>query len=131
MEYGVEELMNDKVIREEFRLGFRVQQKIGMLFRRVVAEMIGNKELDIVSRFPSLKKHNIAEDFRFVILEKFLSYENEFSLRDGLILNTYFSMKKLALAEVKEFVLDSTQTVVEQLPLVVAPVTKLNLLQPN
>src|SRR5260221_5715859 len=127
MEYGVEELMNDKVIRVEFRLGFRVQQKIGMLFRRVVAEMIGNKELDIVSRFPSLKKHNIAEDFRFVILEKFLSYDNEFSVRDGLILHTYFSIKKLALAEEKAFGLDSSETVVEKLPLVVAPVTKLNL----
>src|ERR1700742_2593518 len=28
MEYGVEELMNDKVIRVEFRLGFRVQQRV-------------------------------------------------------------------------------------------------------
>jgi len=127
MEYGVEELLNDKVIRVEFRLGFRVQPKIGMLFRRVVAEMIGNKELDVVSRFPSLKKHNISEDFRFVILEKFLSYDNEFSVRDGFILNSYFSLKKLALAEEKAFGLDSSETLVEKLPLVVAPVTKLNL----
>jgi KUP system potassium uptake protein len=127
MEYGVEELMNDKVIRVEFRLGFRVQQRVSLMFRKVVMEMICNKELDVVSRFPSLKKHNIAEDFRFVILEKFLSYDNEFSVRDGFILNTYFSMKKIALAEEKAFGLDSSETVVEKLPLVVAPVTKINL----
>ena len=127
MEYGVEELMNDKVIRVEFRLGFRVQQRVGMMFRKVVMEMITNKELDVVSRFPSLKKHNIAEDFRFVILEKFLSYDNEFSVREGFILNTYFSMKKLALAEEKAFGLDSSETVVEKLPMVVAPVSKINL----
>jgi KUP system potassium uptake protein len=127
MEYGVEELMNDKVIRVEFRLGFRVQQRVGMMFRKVVMEMISNKELDVVSRFPSLKKHNIAEDFRFVILEKFLSYDNEFSVREGFILNTYFSMKKLALAEEKAFGLDSSETVVEKLPLVVAPASKINL----
>jgi KUP system potassium uptake protein len=127
MEYGVEELMNDKVIRVEFRLGFRVQQRVGMMFRKVVTEMICNKELDVVSRFPSLKKHNIAEDFRFVILEKFLSYDNEFSVRDGFILNTYFSLKKMAVAEEKAFGLDSSETVVEKLPLVVAPSTKINL----
>jgi KUP system potassium uptake protein len=127
MEYGVEELMNDKVIRVEFRLGFRVQQRVSLMFRKVVMEMICNKELDVVSRFPSLKKHNIAEDFRFVILEKFLSFDNEFSVRDGFILNTYFSMKKIALAEDKAFGLDSSETVVEKLPLVVAPVTKINL----
>ena len=83
LEYGVEELKNDKVIRVEFRLGFRVQPRIGMLFRKVVEEMVSNKELDIASRYPSLKKHNIADDFRFIILEKFLSYDNEFSVRDG------------------------------------------------
>jgi KUP system potassium uptake protein len=127
MEYGVEELMNDKVIRVEFRLGFRVQQRVGMMFRKVVTEMICNKELDVVSRFPSLKKHNIAEDFRFVILEKFLSYDNEFPVREGFILNAYFTLKKMALAEEKAFGLDSSETVVEKLPLVVAPATKMNL----
>jgi KUP system potassium uptake protein len=74
-----------------------------------------------------LKKHNIAEDFRFVILEKFLSYDNEFSVRDGFILNSYFSLKKLALAEEKAFGLDPSETLVEKLPLVVAPVTRINL----
>jgi KUP system potassium uptake protein len=127
MEYGVEELMNDRVIRVEFRLGFRVQQRVSLMFRKVVSEMINNKELDVVSRYPSLKKHNIAEDFKFVILEKFLSYDNEFSVRDGFILNSYFSLKKLALAEEKAFGLDSSETIVEKLPLVVAPVTKINL----
>jgi len=126
MEYGVEEL-SDKVIRVEFRLGFRVQQKVSLMFRKVVMEMMCNRGLDVASRYPSLKKHNIAEDFRFVILEKFLSYDNEFSVGEGFILNTYFGMKKLALAEEKAFGLDSSETVVEKLPLVVAPATKINL----
>jgi KUP system potassium uptake protein len=127
LEYGVEELKNDKVIRVEFRLGFRVQPRIGMMFRKVVEEMICNKELDIISRYPTLKKHNIAEDFRFVILEKFLSYDNEFSVRDGFILNSYFGIKHLALSDDKAFGLDSSETIVEKLPLVVAPASKIAL----
>jgi KUP system potassium uptake protein len=122
----VEEL-SDKVIRVEFRLGFRVQQKMSLMFRKVVMEMVCNRGLDVASRYPSLKKHNIAEDFRFVILEKFLSYDNEFTVGEGFILNTYFSMKKLALSEEKAFGLDSNETVVEKLPLVVAPATRINL----
>ncbi len=127
MEYGVEEIKDDKVIRVEFRLGFRVQPRIGMMFRRVVEEMICNKELDITSRFPSLKKHNITDDFRFVIMEKFLSYDNEFSVRDGFILNSYFGIKRLALSEYKAFGLDSSETLVEKMPLVVAPASKIKL----
>jgi KUP system potassium uptake protein len=127
MEYGVEELKDDKVIRVEFRLGFRVQPRISLMFRRVVDEMICNRELDVINRFPSLKKHNIAEDFRFVILEKFLSYDNEFSVREGFILNSYFSIKKIALAEDKAFGLDSSETLVEKLPLVVVPASNIKL----
>jgi KUP system potassium uptake protein len=127
MEYGVEELKNDKVIRVEFRLGFRVQPRLGLMFRRVVDEMTCNKELDITSRYPSLKKHNIADDFKFVILEKFLSHDNEFSVRDGFILNSYFGIKKLALSDDKAFGLDSSETVVEKLPLVVVPASNISL----
>ena len=127
MEYGVEELKEDKVIRVEFRLGFRVQPRIGLMFRKVVDEMTCNKELDIVSRYPTLKKHNIADDFKFVILEKFLSHDNEFSVRDGFILNSYFGIKKLSLSDEKAFGLDSSETVVEKLPLVVVPASNISL----
>jgi KUP system potassium uptake protein len=127
MEYGVDELKDDKVIRIELRVGFRVQPRVGMMFRKVVDEMINNKELDLSSRFPSLKKHNVTDDFRFVILEKFLSYDNEFSVRDGFILNSYFAIKHFALSEDKAFGLDSSETLVEKLPLVVMPVSNIHL----
>jgi KUP system potassium uptake protein len=127
MEYGVDELKFDKVIRIELRVGFRVQPRVGMMFRKVVDEMINNKELDLTNRFPSLKKHNITDDFRFVILEKFLSYDNDFPVRDGFILNSYFALKHFALSEDKAFGLDSSETLVEKLPLVVTPVSNIHL----
>ena len=127
MEYSVEELKDDKVIRVEFRLGFRVQPRISLLFRKVVEEMIANKELNICAKYPLLAKHNLAEDFKFIVLEKFLSYDNEFSFRDGFILNSYFSIKKLALSDDKAFGLDTSETAVEKIPLVVAPTSKVAL----
>jgi KUP system potassium uptake protein len=126
MEYGVEEIVDDKVIRVDFRLGFRVQPRIGVMLRNVVNEMIHNKELDIISRYPSLNLDEIS-NFRFVILESFLSYDNEFSVKEGFILNTYFSLKRLALSDKKAFGLDSNHAVVEMVPLVVTPVTSIKL----
>src|SRR5579862_6201918 len=35
MEYGVEEIRDDKIIRVDFRLGFRVQPKIGLMLKKV------------------------------------------------------------------------------------------------
>ena len=127
MEYSIEELKDDKVIRVEFRLGFRVQPRISFLFRKVVEEMIASGELKISAKYPALCKHNLAEDFKFIVLEKFLSYDNEFSFRDGLILNSYFSIKRLALPDDKAFGLDTSETQVEKIPLVVAPTSKVQL----
>ncbi|MEO7214449.1 KUP/HAK/KT family potassium transporter [Mucilaginibacter sp.] len=127
MEYSVEELKEDKVIRVEFRLGFRIQPRINVLFRKVVQEMVANKQLDITSRYPSLKQYHMAADFQFVLMEKFLSYENEFSAKEGFILNSYFAIKRLAQSDAKAFGLDTSETRVEKIPLVVSPVSYFNL----
>ena len=127
MEYTIEELKKDKVIRIEFRLGFRVQPRINLMMRKVVQEMVANKELDIVSRYPSLQKHNLAADFIFVILETFLSSDNEFKGRDGFILNSYFFLKKMSLSDDKSFGLDTSETKTEKIPMVVTPFTKMDL----
>lgn len=127
MEYEVEKLNDDKIIRIEFRLGFRIHPRINVLFRKVVQEMVANQEIDITSKYDSLNKYNLAADFRFVIMEKFLSYENEFSLKDGFILRSYFAIKKLAQSDTKAFGLDTSETVLEKIPLVVYPVSNIHL----
>jgi KUP system potassium uptake protein len=127
LEYSVDEMEDDKVIRVEFRLGFRVQARVNVLFRKVVEEMVGNKELNITSRYPSLKKYNLASDFRFVILEKFLSFENEFSLTESFILRSYFFIKQLAQSEAKAFGLDTSETRIEMIPLIVNPVSNIQM----
>jgi KUP system potassium uptake protein len=113
-------------MRIDFRLGFRIQPKIGIMFRKVVEEMLSNKEIGLDNRFSSLNA-NATNDFRFVILERFLSYDNEFSFKEGFILNTYFSIIKLAQSDPEAYGIDSDQAIVEKVPLVVAPVTKINL----
>jgi KUP system potassium uptake protein len=97
------------------------------LFRKVVEDMVARKELDITSQYESLKQFKVVSDFSFVIIEKFLSYNNLFSVSEGFILNSYFTIKKLALSEAKAFGLDTSETRVEKIPLVVKPVTNIHL----
>jgi len=127
MEYTVEELKKDKVIRVEFRLGFRVQPRINLMMRKVLKEMVANNEMDIRSPYPSLSKHNLAADFIFVILETFLSTDNEFEVGEGFILNSYFFLKHMSLSDDKSFGLDTSETRSEKIPMVVAPFTKMDL----
>ncbi|MFL5789282.1 MAG: KUP/HAK/KT family potassium transporter, partial [Flavisolibacter sp.] len=125
MEYDIEEIVKNRIIRLDFRLGFKVQPKIGLMFRKIVEEMIANKEIDPDGKH-YLEKHDV-NDFKFVILERFLSYDNEFSAREGFILNSYFSIIKLARSDSEAYGIDSDQAIMEKVPLVVAPVTNINL----
>jgi KUP system potassium uptake protein len=127
MDYSVDKMQDDKVARLVFNLGFRVQPRIDILFRNVLEEMVGNKELSITSNYESLKKYNLLADFQFVILDKFLSYNNEFTTSEWFILHAYFRIKKFALTETEAFGLDTSETRIEGLPLVFKPVkVKLN-----
>ncbi len=127
LEYSVDEMEDDKVIRVEFRLGFRVQARVNVLFRKVVEEMVANKELNITSRYPSLKKYHLASDFSFVMLEKFLSYENEFSITENFILHSYFFIKHFSQSETKAFGLDTSETRIEKIPLIINPVSNIQM----
>lgn len=122
MDYSVEQIEPGKVIRVDLRLGFRIQPKVNVFFRHVVEDMVARKEIDITSRYESLKQFKVVSDFSFVIIEKFLSYNNIFSASEAFILNSYFAIKRLAMSEAKAFGLDTSETRVEKIPLVVKPV---------
>ena len=126
-EYVVETIIPNEIIRIEFRLGFRVEQRINLMFRKVVEDMVANKEVNITSRYISLQKHKIAGDWQFIVMEKFLSHDNDLPLMERLIMRFYFMLKKISLSEEKGFGLDSSYVTIEKYPLIVAPVTNLNL----
>jgi KUP system potassium uptake protein len=126
LDYEVEEILKAKVIRVNFRLGFRIQPRIGVMLKKVVEEMINNKEIKISNHYPSVNQDGMG-DFKFIILERFLSYDNEFSAREGFILNSYFSILRLARSDSAAYGIDCNQSVIEKVPLVVAPLTNINM----
>ena len=129
MSYKTEVLAKEDVVWITFNLGFRVAPRINLLFRKVVEEMVKNKEVNINSRYCSLDKHNITGDFRFVVTQRFLSFENELSFSHDLILKAYFLLKKISLADEKEYGLDYSNVTIEKSPLILNPPSNINLVR--
>ena len=127
MEYKVMTVADDDVYKVNFRLGFRVPQKINLYFRRVLEDMVKNGEVDIRSRYESLNRHNVIGDFRFVVLERFLSYENELPFWEGLVMRAYFFIKQYTPSEDKWFGLDSSAVKVEKVPFIIKAIDNINL----
>lgn len=126
-EYSVDTIVPNEVIRVELRLGFRMEPRINLMFKKVVQDMVANKEVNITSRYESLQKNNVVGDFQFIVMEKFLSQDNELPIFEKLIMRLYFWIKKISLSEERGFGLEQSNVIVEKFPLIVAPVRRLKL----
>jgi KUP system potassium uptake protein len=122
-EYYVEQIIPNDIIRVEFRLGFRVQPRINLMFRKVVEDLVRSREVNVVSRYESLEKENVTGDFEFVVLEKYLSGDNDLPLMERLIMIFHFWLKEISLSEERGFGLDLSNVTIEKFPLVVSNVT--------
>ena len=123
MEYTIDTIEPNKIMRIDFKLGFRIQPKIGLYFKKVLKEALAKKELVVEFNDELASKYHLDtnSDIKYIIVQRVLSVENEFSVREGFILNSYFSINKWALTDKKAFGLDENNTEIELNPLVVAP----------
>ena len=117
----------DDVIKINFRLGFRIEHRINLFFRMVVEELVRSKEVDFTSRYTSLQQRNVIGDFRFVVLEKHLSHDNDLPSSENLIMDGYFFLKKVCLSESSAFGLDTSSVTIEKVPMVIAPIQRIEL----
>ncbi|MFM2224972.1 MAG: hypothetical protein RJA07_1174 [Bacteroidota bacterium] len=120
MEYKVVTLVPQKVFRIEFRLGFRMEQRLLPLFKKAVDDMVADGEVDVMSRYPSIQKYRIKGDVRYVIIDRYLSYENSLPAYQKFILETYYIIKNFSYHEDKLFGLDSSFVEVESVPLMLS-----------
>lgn len=127
MDYKVTHIAENDIIRIDFKLGFRVAPRVNLMFRKVVEDMVQQGEVDITSRYASLSKNNIIGDFKFVVLEKFLSFDNDLPIFEKIILQLYFFLKHLSLSEAKAFGLDSSSVKIEKFPMVIRQTKSLSL----
>jgi len=118
MKYKVETLIPDILIKVNFRLGFKIQPRVNLFFRQVIEEMVNNREIDIMSRYQSLRKHNVHSDFKFVLIDRIQNYDFDFSPFEQLIMNIYRLIRKIGIGEVRSYGLDTSSIIVEQVPLI-------------
>lgn len=119
-DYEVDFLVPNKLIRIDFKLGFRVEQQINLLFRKVVEDLVKKGEVDITSRYKSLNQRKIVGDFRFVVIEKVLSRSHNLSLYERIIMAVHTQLKKVSISEERGFGLDLSFVTVEKVPLMLA-----------
>ena len=127
MEYKVTSFIPKQLIRVDFKLGFKVEQRINVLFRMVVEDLVKSGEVEIKSKYPSLSEFNIAGDFRFIVIEKVITNSNSLGFIERSIIIYHQLLKKLSVSDEKSFGLDLSSIAVEKVPLMIDIPNKLPL----
>ena len=127
-EYKVEHIIPNDIIRVDFKLGFRIQPRIHILFQQVIEALMANREINISSKYETAdSKAKATGDFQFIVMEKYLSHDNELPFIERVVMNFYFWLKAISLSEEKGFGLDQSNVTVEKFPLIIGDVQRLPL----
>ena len=128
-EYSIKEIIPNEVIRIELRLGFRVQPRTNLMFRKIIENLVHDGKITVASKYETMQRINPIGDVQFIVMEKFLSADNELPLFEKLIMQFQFWIKNKSLSEEKGFGLEQSNVTVEKFPLMVGPQTKISLKQ--
>jgi KUP system potassium uptake protein len=131
LEYSVDTVIKNDLYFIEFDLGFRIEPRIDYYFRHVVKEMVQNKEVDVSERRELDYQQTAMGDFRFVIMDSFLSFDNDMPAWKNFIMKSFYNLKSLSVREYVNFGLDRSNLIVEKYPLVVVPFQQNKLVRKN
>lgn len=119
LEYSFEKLIPGTLYRINMKLGFQVQPLINLYFRQIIDELVLNKEFDLTSNYPSLRKNNIPGDFRFIIIHRVYNQNQGFKFKERFTMNFYNIIKHLGITDSRAYGLDTSNVNIESVPLVI------------
>jgi len=117
LEYRITQLIPNLLIKIDFKIGFKVQPRVNLFFRQVIEEMAKNNEVDLLSRYDSLRKFGVMGDFRFVVIDRIQNFDFDFPANDQFIMDMYDILKRFGISEVRSLGLDTSNVSVETVPL--------------
>lgn len=119
--YSVDTIIKNDVYYIQLDLGFREDPRIGYYFKQIVNDMIENNEVDEENSFEQAYQQNKIGDFKFMIMDSFLSYDNRMPFWKNFIMKGYYNLRYLSVKDYINFGLDKSHIETEQYPLVVVP----------
>lgn len=110
-----------KIIKVDFKLGFKVEPKINLYFKQVIDDMVANGEIDTMSRYESLREFHISGDFQFILIDRIANYDFDFTPHQQIVLSMYEMIRHFGITEAKALGLDTSNCQIEKVPLLVDP----------
>jgi KUP system potassium uptake protein len=116
-EYKVTQLIPGTLIRVDFSLGFKIDPTINLYFKQVIEDLKKSGEISMESSFASIRKHSLPADFLFILIDRIMAFDKLLKM-EKLTLGLHNLSKLLSISAVTAYKLDSSNTLVEKVPII-------------
>lgn len=117
-EYKVNHIIPGILIRIDFHIGFKMDTRINLYFREVLEDLVKSGEIKLVSGYDSLRKFGVTGDFKFILIDRIMLRDFKLTNTENFILTLHMLIQNISIPEVRALELDSTNTIVEQVPII-------------
>jgi KUP system potassium uptake protein len=125
--YSVDPIIPGRCFFVHLQFGFKVEHKVNLMFKKIVADMVANGEVDQISHYPSLRKYNMPADFKFILLNSRVAIDDALTPIEQFIVKGYRFIKKISLSTAEDFGLELTNVEEEKVPIRIKNPTQINL----
>lgn len=119
LNYTCHELIEQTLYAINIRVGYRVNPLMTLYLRQIVEDLIAQHRFDIRSCYPSLRKHNIAGDFRFIVIHRIYYASTVVSASDNFMLHLFGFIRHIGIDDEQALGLDTSNVTVERVPFVI------------
>lgn len=116
--YSCRQLIPGILMCIDLRLGFRVKPQVSVYLRQIVEDLVADGSIDLTSSYPSLRKHGISGDFRFVIIHRIFSQSSTCKGGAAMIMKIREWLRHTGISDEKALGLDTSNVTVENVPLI-------------
>lgn len=131
--YSVDTIIPGRCFFVRLKFGFKVEHKVNVMFKNIVAEMVKNGEVDEISHYPSLRKYNMPADFKYIIINSRVSIDDKLSPLEQFVVKGYRVIKSISVSAAENFGLELTNVEEETVPIRVKKSSEIQMMrvEPN
>ena len=118
LQYQVTTLSQNDVYHVTLRLGFRVYPRVDLFFRLIADDLLKSGELELERTAILNYAANHIGDYKFVIINSYLSFDNELPFWKALLIKFYYNLKGIGVTDDVNYGLDRSNLIIEKYPLV-------------
>ena len=118
--YKVETFGTDYVFRVNLYLGFKVKPSVNIYLRQIVHDLLATGELPKQIRRHSIYESSHVGSFKFCMIRKMMPQEGDIDFWDNLLIHAKYFIRRLAGNPLQWFGLETSNVIVEYVPLFLA-----------